>query len=575
MSYIDELNAAAVKANEASDRATQASQTMFDIANGGDTEVVLTANGEVLTVAHAIRQVREDVASGAVAPISETTTIAELGQQSIAFQTLNTNGIAIYIQNGEGLTNRYFNFEVTASNAVNLGDEFPAGTVIVGVAQEIGGEVKTAVEQTQANATLAQDWAEKTTGEINGEGFSAKYHANRAATSEQTSIDRANAAAAARDAANASATASAESASESAASASASQSSRLASEAARDASQQAASDALASLNTLDNEVQQAQDAATSANTSKNAASASAAAALTSEGNASDSATLASTKADESSASAAASLASANNASGFANNASTSADAASASEIASKASEDAAAASESAAATSETNSAASEAAAGISEANAEAALVEFKGTYYGTLTEDPTLDPNGNAPTLGDKYFNSTNNVEMIYKSGGWTSNDLETHVAEVDPHTQYTRKDANLSDVDPVLARQNLDVVQSSEVDVQTIVRKTSDNGAAVLPGGTTLQRPTGSGPFLRYNTEQETWEGSADGITWGSIGGGATGSGGNAVFVENDQIVTADYTIPGTKNAMTTGPVTIADGVTVTISDGARWVII
>lgn len=114
-----------------------------------------------------------------------------------------------------------------------------------------------------------------------------------------------------------------------------------------------------------------------------------------------------------------------------------------------------------------------------------------------------------------------------------------------------------------------------ADIHAETILRKTSDNGAAVLPAGTTLQRPSGNGPFLRYNTEQETWEGSADGITWGSIGGGATGSGGNAVFVENDQVVTGDYTIPGTKNAMTTGPVTIADGVTVTISDGARWVII
>lgn len=46
-------------------------------------------------------------------------------------------------------------------------------------------------------------------------------------------------------------------------------------------------------------------------------------------------------------------------------------------------------------------------------------------------------------------------------------------------------------------------------------------------------------------------------------------------MFVENDQAVTANYTIPATKNAMSTGPVTINSGVTVTVSDGARYVVI
>jgi len=38
---------------------------------------------------------------------------------------------------------------------------------------------------------------------------------------------------------------------------------------------------------------------------------------------------------------------------------------------------------------------------------------------------------------------------------------------------------------------------------------------------------------------------------------------------------VTADYTIPADKNAMSTGPVTINSGVTVTVSSGSRYVII
>jgi hypothetical protein len=52
-------------------------------------------------------------------------------------------------------------------------------------------------------------------------------------------------------------------------------------------------------------------------------------------------------------------------------------------------------------------------------------------------------------------------------------------------------------------------------------------------------------------------------------------GGGTNQVFVQNDQTVTSDYTIPADKNAMSTGPVTINSGVTVTVSAGARYVVI
>jgi hypothetical protein len=61
----------------------------------------------------------------------------------------------------------------------------------------------------------------------------------------------------------------------------------------------------------------------------------------------------------------------------------------------------------------------------------------------------------------------------------------------------------------------------------------------------------------------------------WAQIGGGATGGGDDQVFVENDQVVTTSYTIPTGKNAMTTGPVTINSGVSVTVPSGSRWVVL
>ena len=50
-------------------------------------------------------------------------------------------------------------------------------------------------------------------------------------------------------------------------------------------------------------------------------------------------------------------------------------------------------------------------------------------------------------------------------------------------------------------------------------------------------------------------------------------------VFIENEYTVTADYTIPAGKSAVSVGDangnVTINSGVTVTVSDGSRWVIL
>ena len=61
----------------------------------------------------------------------------------------------------------------------------------------------------------------------------------------------------------------------------------------------------------------------------------------------------------------------------------------------------------------------------------------------------------------------------------------------------------------------------------------------------------------------------------WGQIGGGATGNGGDQVFVENSQTVTASYEIPAGKNASTVSPITINSGVVVTIPSGSRWVVL
>ena len=69
----------------------------------------------------------------------------------------------------------------------------------------------------------------------------------------------------------------------------------------------------------------------------------------------------------------------------------------------------------------------------------------------------------------------------------------------------------------------------------------------------------------------------AGDGSSLTGLQAGATGgnSGGNAVFWENEQTVTHDYTISNNKNAGSFGPITINSGITVTVGSGENWTIV
>ena len=57
--------------------------------------------------------------------------------------------------------------------------------------------------------------------------------------------------------------------------------------------------------------------------------------------------------------------------------------------------------------------------------------------------------------------------------------------------------------------------------------------------------------------------------------GAGATGSGGDQVFLEVDQTVSTSYTLSTGKNAVTAGPLEIANGATLTVPSGSNLVIV
>jgi len=73
---------------------------------------------------------------------------------------------------------------------------------------------------------------------------------------------------------------------------------------------------------------------------------------------------------------------------------------------------------------------------------------------------------------------------------------------------------------------------------------------------------------------------GGTGGLLWADAsGGGAVGGGSDKIFMENGQTVTTNYTI-GTEfgaacNALSAGPITINNGITVTIDSGDYWTIV
>ena len=117
----------------------------------------------------------------------------------------------------------------------------------------------------------------------------------------------------------------------------------------------------------------------------------------------------------------------------------------------------------------------------------------------------------------------------------------------------------------------NFTNLNTDKVEAAAVVAKTAATGSAVIPTGTTGQQDgSPAAGYLRFNTTDTSFEGY-DGSAWGSIGGGATS---DAIY-ENSATITENITIATGRNGMSTGPISVAGGVTVTESSGARYVVI
>lgn len=197
-------------------------------------------------------------------------------------------------------------------------------------------------------------------------------------------------------------------------------------------------------------------------------------------------------------------------------------------------------------------------------------------YYSSIAERTTLAA----------AVNNTTTTFIVNAVNGWPASF---------PYTLIIDGDTINEEIVEVTARSSTTLTVTRGVDGSTA--KAHDAGAAVWHGVsardvsepnahvndevvhvdivTSSTRPGApSEGQIIYETDTNRYFGW-NGSQWVSIGGGAAGAGADAVFYENDQAVTGNYTITSGRNAMTAGPVTVNSGVTVTIPSGSVWTVI
>ena len=103
----------------------------------------------------------------------------------------------------------------------------------------------------------------------------------------------------------------------------------------------------------------------------------------------------------------------------------------------------------------------------------------------------------------------------------------------------------------------------------------TANAGVATYYNNAKKTETTNTGLTVTGTLAATAVTGDGSGLT--GLAAGATGgnSGANAIFWENEQTVTHDYTIGNNKNAGSFGPITINSGVTVTVGSGENWTIV
>ncbi len=222
-------------------------------------------------------------------------------------------------------------------------------------------------------------------------------------------------------------------------------------------------------------------------------------------------------------------------------------------------------------------------------------VESFKARYRVASSAPGSDNND-----GDLYYNTTNDQLYVYDGSQWevsvstTPNDdtvtgakIVDNAIDSEHYTDGSIDHVHLAN-DAVDGDNIADDAINSEhyadgsIDTAHIAdnQVTLGKMAGLARGKIIYGDASGDPAALAVGTANYVLTSDGTDISWAAAaGGGAVGGSTDKIFMENGQTVTTNYTI-GTEfgaacNALTAGPITINNGVTVTIDSGDYWTIV
>ena len=153
---------------------------------------------------------------------------------------------------------------------------------------------------------------------------------------------------------------------------------------------------------------------------------------------------------------------------------------------------------------------------------------------------------------GDKVNTGTSNVIIGYSAASTGTNDLTNGSNNIIIGSNAAASSATVSN-EVTIGDANITKLRIPGIDVVL-----KDNGGAPTQGHVLTVDGSGEASF-------------ASAPVSAPVGGSAS----NTVFFENDKVVSVDYTITSTKNAMSAGPISINNGISVTVPSGCSWTIV
>ena len=174
---------------------------------------------------------------------------------------------------------------------------------------------------------------------------------------------------------------------------------------------------------------------------------------------------------------------------------------------------------------------------------------------------------GSSNDVGDLYFNTSDNLLYVRNA----ANNAWITAVSTSPGT---------GSVDT--AQLATDAVTGDKIEDDAVAAEHIADNAVGLAAMAGLARgkiiygnASGDPTALAIGSNGQTLVSDGTDISWGDAAAGAKGGGSDKIFWENGQTVTSDYTITNNFNAGSFGPITINNGVTVTVGSGENWTIV